>query len=588
MKVKRSLYSRFLKLFIGMSVATIVLTTLIYLPLGRAYIQNIKIKEVQPVIDSMEKIMQDFAAGLIDERSMERVMIAQTISNNAQMIIADENGNVIFATRAITDDRHEFNSGENLDLNASGILTEILNQDAMYSTTSTLPGSSFESIIIGKPIVLSGEVVGALALVLPVFEITRSVNALVISLILSMSAIFLVMTVVLYFFSKRLTKPLHQMMQVAQDMTKGDFSLKADESDQSEIGALGISLNVMSSSLKSTMDEINLERSRLNWMLSSMKEGVISLDATGNITLSNPALNQLMELENAEDVAKLLLIPDIKKAFDSGRDGQFSTTLFEYKSMSIGLSVSPILNVDGLLNGCVGLFMDRSEAERLEKMRRDYVANVSHELRTPLTAIRAILDPLNDNLIHDESKKHEYYRSMLKETERLNRLINDLLELSRLQSSNVGFKTAKVELNEVLKELIEKYEPLASTKNMNLDLVLPDENVSFLTNEDRLEQVLTILLDNAFKFTPEQGTIRLSLKLNKYNRPQLSVEDSGYGISSLDLPYIFERFYTADKARTHKSFGLGLSIAKEIVERLNAKIDVHSKLNEGTQFILTL
>lgn len=585
MKVKRSLFSRILKLFIGMSIATLVLTTLIYIPLGRNYVQALKIKEVQPVIDSMEKIMQDYSAGLIDERSFERVMVAQTIANNAQLVIADAQGKVIFATRAIKDDRHEFDSPDEFDLNSTGLMSEILNSSATTSTTTTLPGSDFESIVIGKPIVLNATTVGALALILPVFEITRSVNTLVLSLVISMSVILLGMTFVLYLFSKRLTQPLHQMMQVANDMTQGDFSLKADELDQSEIGALGSSLNRMSSALKTTMDEINLERARLNWMLNSMKEGVISMDGQGQITLTNPAFETLLEIESPDDITAILAIESVKKTFDQGRQGEFSTTLFEHRSHIIGLSVSPILTIEGQLDGCVGLFVDRSESERLEKMRRDYVANVSHELRTPLTAIRAILDPLNDDLIKDEARKHDYYRSMLKETERLNRLINDLLELSRLQSSNESFKTGQVDLGLVLQDLVDKFAPMAQQKSIHLELELPSQPCLFTTSEDRLEQVLTILVDNAFKFTPDNGSVKLALDLQEA-RPILKIQDTGHGISPTDLPYIFERFYTADKARTQKSFGLGLSIAKEICDRLHVRIEVQSKLEQGTCFTL--
>ena len=586
MKLKRSLFKQILTLFMGMSFATLLLTTLIFIPVGRMYIQNIKVKEMQPVLDSMEKIMQDYASGLIDDRSLERVMIAQTIANNAQLVVSDENGKLLFATRAIMDDR-ETMKPESVDLSTSGILEEILEVNTTYSTTTTLEGSHFESIVIGNPIELNGTVVGAIALILPVFEITRSVNTLVFSLAVSMMAVMIVMSVVLYFFSKRLTKPLHQMMKVANEMTLGDFSQKADENDQSEIGALGKSLNRMSSSLKQTLDEISMERSRLEWMLSSMKEGVVSLSNEGNIQLINPAFEQLFELNTLDEASILLTSAPLKEAFSKGLNGEFDSGQLNDKDRIIGYSVSPILGLEGNLSGCVGLFVDRSESERLEQMRRDYVANVSHELRTPLTALKAFLDPLNDDLIKDEEKKHHYYQSMLKETERLSRLINDLLELSRLQSSNESFKKQEIKMEEFMNELKEKYQTLMDAKHLNWTVDLDPNLTTLNSNEDRLEQVLSILIDNAMKFTPEHQSVSVHFT-KKAKQTLITVRDTGYGIASNDLPYIFDRFYTADKARTHKSFGLGLSIAKEIIERLDGQLEVQSKLNEGTQFTLTL
>lgn len=588
MKVKHSLFSRILKLFIYMSLATLVLTALVYLPVSRFYIQELKTQEMEPVFDSMEDIMASYTQGVINQQAMERIIYSQIIANNAQLIISNDRGQVIFATKGIQDDRSEGHAPNEVDVSQSGILSgilyEVLETQVASTQTTTLDNSNFESIIIGRPLKNDGLTYGAMLLVIPVFEISRSVNGLILALILSMALVMGLMSIVIYFFTKRLSAPLHQMMQVANEMSHGNFDLKADEKDQSEIGALGSSLNQMSTSLKDTLDAIELERTRLSLMLESMQEGVISIDHQQNILLMNPAFKSLFE---TEDASIILNHPSVKNCFDRGLKGEVKSILFDDHQRHIGLSVSPITTQSNEISGCVGIFTDRSEAEKLEKMRRDYVANVSHELRTPLTAIRALLDPLNDQLIKDEAKKAEYYRLMLKETERLNRLINDLLELSRLQSSNESFILKSFDLNQLIQEMVDKFDALASQKGIQIKMDGLDEVTHITSNEDRLEQVLTILLDNAFKFTLDHGTISLILKTSHTGELSLSVKDTGTGIASSDLPYIFDRFYTADKARTQKSFGLGLSIAKEITDRLNIKLQVNSKLNEGSTFILT-
>lgn len=591
MKTTQSLFFRILKLFIYMSIATLVLTTLVYLPIGRNYIQELKVREMQPVLDSMENIMQDYANGMIDERSMDRIVIAQSVANNAQMLIADTDGKVIFATKAIIDDRHEDNPNNLVDISAAteDLMRSILAQGSEISQTLTLSGTNFESIFLGQPIEINGKVIGAIALVIPSFEITRSVNGLIVSLILSMVLVMALMSIVIYLFTKRLSKPINQMMLVANEMSGGNFSLKADETDHSEIGALGASLNRMSQSLKDTLQAVSIERNRLKMMLESMQEGVVSIDSNQTIMIVNPAFYTLFELDPEADPKQSILNLDIvQKTFESGLTGKLTSCLFDYQNRKIACSVSPIVNEEGQITGCIGIFTDRSESERLEQLRRDYVANVSHELRTPLTTIRALLDPLNDGLIKDEEKKRDYYRTLLKETDRLNRLINDLLELSRLQGSNESFGTSNVDLNALMEEIREKFDPIALQKDIRLILELPGNKISTKVNEDRMEQVLSILVDNALKFTPDGGKVTLSLLKSMDGKTRLSVRDDGQGISPRDLPHIFERFYTADKARTQKSFGLGLSIAKEILDRMQAQIKVESTINQGTCFTIIL
>ncbi len=595
MKLKKTLFSRILKIFILMSIGSLILTMAINTFVSRVYFKNLKISEVQPTLSAVGSLVVDVENGVLDYGTLERFIFAQTLDKNTQIIISDESGNIIFASRGIKDERLNVSNvppeqtslfDNEFEFSNNNLFKNILSSSDTYDETLTL-GSDLESMVIGQSIKDSnGNVIGAVAAIVPVYELDEAVYTLMISLAISMSAVMLISVFVLYLFSKKLTKPIHTMMQVAQDMSHGEFTALADESDPSEIGALGISLNRMSESLKAQMEEILAERSKLELMLTSMKEGVISFNQDGQILVSNPAVYQLLEVDSKEELTKMLEKENIQSSLQKAFNGKFETVEFKLNEHVIGLSVSPIYTSDHEISAVVAVFTDQSEAQRLEQMRRDYVANVSHELRTPITAMRAFIEPLNDDLIKDEAKKHEYYNNMLKEIERLNRLINDLLELSRLQSVQASFKEQTFNFKELMNELVERYSFLAKEKNLELKMEIEESIEMIHSNEDRLEQVLTILLDNAFKYT-EKGFVHI--KASKIHKDIIiEVMDSGIGIAQKDLPYIFERFYTVDKARTYKSFGLGLSIANEITEHLGARLSVTSKLNEGTCFILKL
>lgn len=597
MKVKKTLFSRILKIFILMSLISLVLTMGINTFVSRIYFRNLKVSEIQPTLSAVESLVVDVENGSLDFATMERFIFAQTLDKNTQIVISDEQGKVIFASKGIRDDRNLDDNAPTqpimpsvndfFDYESTGILTEILESSDIYVSTETFSGIDLATMVIGQSIKdSSGNVIGAVAAIMPIYELDEAVYTLMISLAISMGAVMLLSVGVLYLFSKKLTKPIHTMMNVANDMSQGQFETKADESDPSEIGALGASLNRMSESLKSTLEEILAERSKLELMLSSMKEGVVSFDSEGAILVSNPAIYQLLEVDTEDELKTIISKDKIQSSLQKAFAGEFKSTDFDYKEHVIGLSVSPIYNTNNEVSGIVAVFTDQSEAQRMEQMRRDYVANVSHELRTPITAMRAFIEPLNDNLIKDEAKKHEYYNNMLKEIERLNRLINDLLELSRLQNIQESFKENEFNLKDLVKDMNDRYQFLAKEKKLELKTNFDLKNDLIKSNEDRLEQVLTILLDNAFKYT-EVGFV--SLNVYTQNKEIIfEVSDSGIGIAQKDLPYIFERFYTVDKARTHKSFGLGLSIAQEIVEHLGARLSVSSKLNEGTTFTLKL
>ena len=591
MKFRHTLFFRLLTLFVSLFSVGLILTLLVFLPIGRNLVTDIKSREMEPVLRSMNRLVQDYILGIIDENAMNRVIVSQSDANRSQLIIVNTEGIVIYATRPIRSENSHDQPGTTNEIDytnkISAITAELLSNRSV-NTMFTATGHDFESLVVGEPIIINQKLVGAVAMILPAYEITSTLNGLIRVLVLTMLAVIFLMAIPIYFFSKIFTRPINKMVAVAQGMGTGNFDLRADVKDQGELGQLGRSLNQLSSDLSQTINDVAIERDRLMKLVESMGDGILSFDASGKVQTVNPAFYQVVGSDEGNQHALSILDdPKIQNAIQRSLEQENMDFLFTHLDRILRITLRPILDENNVLVGSVGLFRDVTESERLDQLRKDYVANVSHELRTPLTAIKGLIDPLHDGLIRDEEKRKEYYALILKETARLTRLINDLLELSRLQSTTQGFERKEFDLNPFLIDVKEKYLHIAQEKGIKLHLTLSDSPNLYLGNEDRLDQVLTVLLDNAFKFTPRNGNVEIKLQSHPTHYA-LIVQDDGEGIDPVDLPYIFDRFYTVDKARSAKSTGLGLSIAKEILTHLGESIRVESTLEQGTSFIIKL
>jgi signal transduction histidine kinase len=590
-KLRHSLFFRLLMMFVTMSVMSLVFTFMVFLPAGRSFITNQKQVEVAPIMDSMSNIIESYLEGNMSEESMIRFLSNQPIPKNSQLIISDTTGNIIFASRAI--DSH--GTGPDDPINSvdytkkiDALLLQVI-QGKDISKMVEIDGLSFESLFVGKAIQVDGEIVGAVAILVPNFELNDSLYALAESLIYSMLLAMALMTIVVYLFSRRFTKPIHKMITVASKMREGDFSLRADEKDQSELGDLGRSLNRLSTDLSFTINSVTIEKNRLMLMLSGMSEGIVFINTESQVLMVNPAFYRLFEVQTDSDIGPLLHELNLMEGMTLALQGQSYKTLLNRSPQIFNVTIQAIKDETELIVGALAIFSDITESEKLEQLRRDYVANVSHELRTPLTAIRALIEPLNDDLVTDDAKIKEYYGLILKESARLNRLINDLLELSRLQNSEEGFETRNVNMSHLMNEVKERYQALAKKNQIELELIGCEDPRLLNTNEDRIDQVLTILIDNAFKFTPKDGSGRISLQVeSQLDKTLIKVVDNGQGIKPADLPHVFDRFYTADRARTEKASGLGLSIAYEILKRMNGDIIAESVVGKGSRFTITL
>jgi two-component system sensor histidine kinase ResE len=219
-------------------------------------------------------------------------------------------------------------------------------------------------------------------------------------------------------------------------------------------------------------------------------------------------------------------------------------------------------------------------------MRKDFIANVSHEFRTPLTVISGSLEALVDGTIETKEDVERYHQRMFSETRSLERLVGDLLELSRLQSGNISMNKEKVHIPSLLSDIVKSLQPIASKKDIIIDSVIPNDVPPILGDYDRLRQLFVIFIDNAIKYSPDKTTV--NVKINLENTLEVFIEDHGYGISEEELPYVWDRFYKADKSRKSSGTGLGLAIAKHLVQLHNGNVSLKSSVGKGTTVIIHL
>jgi signal transduction histidine kinase len=316
-----------------------------------------------------------------------------------------------------------------------------------------------------------------------------------------------------------------------------------------------------------------------------MSDGLVAVDAQGNQTQVNQAAFTMLGqdedgLAGQVELDRLLAEAVSKKAPAFGRIKAGPNLIF--------VQAAPLTDDNQRLAGAVALLHDVTEAERLEQTRRDYVANISHELRSPLTAMRALLEPLSDGMVTDKADQARYYDILLHENIRLTELINDLLELSRLQAGNLPVNLEKLKLLPLLEDILLRYSPQAADQDLKLKIT---DNSAFcppvLTDPDRVEQVLVILVDNAMKYTPAGGKVELDLDWND-SQVLVHVKDTGSGIAAEDIKHVFDRFFKADRAHQQPGTGLGLSIAREILHLMDQEISVQSQAGQGATFTFTL
>ncbi len=457
-----------------------------------------------------------------------------------------------------------------------------------------VPGSGDRFLVISVPILNDdNKQIGSTVIVQPSKEMNAGIQSLNFALLTSSLIVLVIMAIPVVIAALRIVRPLESMRRVALAMSEGDFSQRADEAQEGEIGDLARTINRMAEDLSESFRQLREQANSLKQIIDGIGEGIVAVDRDSKITQYNDRIFGVFGLDRAYATTttpeSFLETSRINAFFRQAMDSKKPVTCVISKDhRQIQVVITPLLTEQQTISGAVGLFRDITQAERLEQTRRDYVANVSHELRTPLTAMRGLLEPLTDGMVTSPEDQKRYHEILLRETMRLSRLINDMLELSRIQAGTSNIQQGRVDLINVVMDVADNYHTSIRDHDLELqtsglDLPLPD----VWGNADRIEQILIILIDNAMKFTPSGGSISIDVG-RSMGLAYVAVSDTGIGIDVEDLENIFDRFYKEDKAHKEPGTGLGLSIAKEIADQLGFDLTVRSERNIGSIFTLRI
>ncbi|RDW15218.1 cell wall metabolism sensor histidine kinase WalK [Oceanobacillus arenosus] len=394
--------------------------------------------------------------------------------------------------------------------------------------------------------------------------------------------------------ARTITKPIMEMREQAQTMAKGDFTQKVNVFGKDEIGQLSEAFNDLNSRLKHSYSTIEEERRKLSSILSNMSDGVIATDTAGIITLMNEPAGRLFGEDPDDLIGDSLLdvlqldekIVDISELQDSG------SMILDFSEDNeiylIRANFSTVSDDEDEITGFISVISDVTEQEKIEQERRDFVSNVSHELRTPLTTMKSYIEALTDGAWQDKEIAPRFLGVAQDETDRMIRMVNDLLQLSKMDSNEYPLHKERTEFITYFHQVIDRFE-MHIPEHIELVRELPKGKFNVWIDKDKMTQVLDNIISNAIKYSPEGGKIQLKVE-NKRHYLQVSIRDEGLGIAYDKLEKIFERFYRADRARSRKlgGTGLGLAISKELVEAHHGRIWARSKEGRGTTIIFTL
>ena len=554
-----------------------------YLFIGMDIYADIELQQMVPKAEAIRQLLLEYIGGSMTSDAFVHMSESFIRAENATVFIVDGKGGVLSL----------FDSGIGITPNVaveklSEQIREVIGGKVVKEDNFKLSGRR-GALLVGMPVTNEyGNAIGGVFVIKSIENVNGVVNRMSKSLLWLAIICVVILMLAGSWQASRISAPLRQMADSAMEMANGNFNVRIPGSDEpGETGLLARSLNELCEKLSSTIYQLRTEKSQLNQILYSMSDGVAVVDGLGVLTHCNPALMRMFGVVDVKSREELVDDDSIWEVFDrvyaTGVQQMISHRMANGRTLWI--TISAIIAEDGECTGVVGLFKDMTEMERTEEMRREYVANVSHELRTPLTAIRGLLEPLADGMVNDEETRARYYKTMLHEVMRLSRLITDMMTLTKLQAGTEYMDIARVNMVELLNDIVSSYKNTAEEKGIELKLNAADVPDA-LTDGDRVEQVIVILLDNAMRYTKPGGSITLGIKDGV--RIIVSVSDTGCGISEKDLPHIFDRFYKADKSHKEEGTGLGLSIAHQIMEKLGESIAVTSEQGVGTTFEFTL
>lgn len=441
---------------------------------------------------------------------------------------------------------------------------------------------------------------GYIRLSMSLDAVTEGLNRAWMIMALGLIILFIAATLVSYKVASSMTSPIEQITRVARRITDQDYDARVPITRKDEIGQLAVAINAMADSLQTQLKTIRDNEDLLQSVLDNMTGGILMVNAEGEIALLNRASERMLDVRSEEMTGHSY--QELKRHYELTRlvDEGVSRREPVHEERSIYNPTERIVRLDGVpmmqdgsYRGMLFLLQEVTEIRRLEKMRSEFVANVSHELKTPVAAVKGFAETLLGGGVTDEKTARSFLQIIHDENERLNRLIGDILELSKIESKRAPLECSPVHLIEFFDSVMGTMSKVAEKKNISLCSDVPPE-LFIEGDEDKLRQIFINLLSNAINYTQDGGNVKLTVvnsqKPDGSEKVVFTVSDTGMGIPRKDLPRIFERFYRVDKARSRSSggTGLGLSIVKHLVDLHRGTISVESDLGIGSSFIIEL
>lgn len=525
--------------------------------------------------------------------------------NRLNNIINDYNSNSDISEIIIVDNKDIIRAVSNL--NDKGRIGQRVNNTDVKQVTSTgrqvtkVLDNGGNYMIQISPLTSGSNTVGAIyvrASMQSVFNDLRNTSLafLVASLIAAILGAILSLVI-----SRAITRPIEEMQQQALNIADGDYSSQVKIYSNDELGQLGKAFNTLSIKIERSQEESDSERRRLDSVLSHMTDGVLATDRHGNVIVVNQMALSFLNMSEDEVINKpinevLGLDETAQDMISSQKEIVITVNANTNDEMILHVSFSLIKRITGFVSGSVCVLHDITEQQRNENSQRQFVSNVSHELRTPLTSLRAYIEALNEGAWKDASIAPHFLKVTQEETERMIRMINDLLSLSRMDRGVSKMDLEWVNLNDFVSHILNRFDMIVKSdkntdnkKKYTIKRELGSQALWVEIDTDKMMQVIDNIMNNAIKYSPDGGVITVRLVQNQ-NHVILSISDQGLGIPRKDLGKIFDRFYRVDKARSRAQggTGLGLAIAKEIVGAHHGQIWADSSEGKGSTFYISL
>jgi two-component system phosphate regulon sensor histidine kinase PhoR len=472
--------------------------------------------------------------------------------------------------------------------------------------TTGIGMSTRVSITVGQelmytaiPIEVDGIHVGISRIAVPISQVKQAVNRLILPIALSAIIVTSLSIALGYLLARRTSRSVHSVTEAARRLANGDLEQRVEALASDETRDLANAFNSMATALRKMIDDLSMERNKLSAVLDTMADGVVVIrqvfylrQGEGLIELINPAAEELLSLKSVEAVGSRFMETvndhEIQKlvhlSFETGEQQHGEIELMQQRR-SLSAIATPLTS-DGP-NSILLTLHDLTLIHQADSTRRQFVSNVSHELRSPLASIKAMVETLESGALEEKQVATDFIHRIHIDIERMSRIVEDLLELSRLESGQVALELTPMDVRPLMEEVKHEFQLRAEAKEITLKLGSPDSLPLVMGERNKLHQVLANLLDNALKFTPENGAVTL-YAIPLINMIQIYVSDTGIGIAEEHHSHIFERFYRVDSSRQYRGTGLGLAIAKHIAQAHGGEIAVESHEGEGSTFSFTV